>query len=764
MIPIIPGYKNNNFVILYKIFYLHFCAIENQTLNFMKVKNILLFSSLFAIATVVTAQDPWVYAKQATEAWPGATAKAALLLDDGVLSVGEIGLLDIMEGEVLMVKTDEAGNVLWEQSHDKPGHLEIVNRISQTADGGFLIATMLAPDYRPWFVKTDDAGNMIWQSAAWSDLLGENTASQTMAYQLPSGDIACVVANDVFRQLDIYTVDNATGNLISTTTHLYEDIIGLSLFSASTSDIVATTDGGFLFATRFGIPDTFYNQLTKIDAGLNIEDGSPIGMAIDNFFPAQININSDGSVIISGVKNTGFIGDNYQAAIATFNASYDYTGIEMVSGGLLHSNCGEITQTPSGNYKLIRYNYSGDFWDMAVGDYVEVVNLNASFIETDATSFNYAPYNTLEFITATADDQYITGGMAWTIGEPNYYLVIASGAGDEVPACIFNCVWPGDADNSGLTDMDDVLALGLGYGATGDMRDDMSIAWYAHSANDWATALPSGTNHKYTDCNGDGIINDGDTIAISNNFSFEHAVYTLKTTEGELPLSFAPTGALHIGLNTIPIVLGDAINSADAIYGLRFNIIVDGENIDATTIKVQFNDSFLGATNDLIYLSKTNAELATVYAVVAKTNQINASGYGEIGTLSFVVIDNIAGKADADNVQLSFENVKAIDVTNTELSILSTNTSIESPTDIQTIASNVFTISPNPVSGNEIQITTNESILAIGLYNSYGEKVLFSNDLNTKTLRLPELPMGQYLLQIQTNKGISSQKLVILGQ
>ena len=276
--------------------------------------------------------------------------------------------------------------------------------------------------------------------------------------------------------------------------------------------------------------------------------------------------------------------------------------------------------------------------------------------------------------------------------------------------------------------------------------------------------MPSGTNHKYADCNGDGIINDEDTTAISNNFSFEHAVYTLKTTEGDLPLTFAPAGPLSIGLNNIPIVLGDVLNSADAIYGLRFNIVVESENIDATSVKVQFNDSFLGSVNDLIYLSKTNADAATVYAAVAKTNQTNASGYGEIGTLSFVVIDNIAGKTETDNVLLSFENVKAIDVTNTALSIMSTNASIETPTGIQTINSNEFTISPNPVSGNEIHINTNESILAIVLYNSYGEKVSFSHDLNTKTLILPALQMRQYVLRVQTNKGISSQKLVILGQ
>ncbi|MFZ1633004.1 MAG: hypothetical protein WAT43_03965, partial [Chitinophagales bacterium] len=155
----------------------------------------ILFSALLAIATVAMAQDPWVYAKEAAAVWPGADAKAALVLGDGILTVGEAGLIDIMEGEVLMAKTDFAGNVLWEQSHDKPGSIEIVNRIAEVpSDGGFMISTLIGPSYRPWFLKTDASGNMVWESSSWSDLLGENTAAQTYAYQLPSGDIACVVA------------------------------------------------------------------------------------------------------------------------------------------------------------------------------------------------------------------------------------------------------------------------------------------------------------------------------------------------------------------------------------------------------------------------------------------------------------------------------------------------------------------------------------------------------------------------------------------
>lgn len=729
----------------------------------MRAMKSILFSALLAIATVAMAQDPWVYAKEASAVWPGADAKAALVLGDGILTVGEAGLIDIMEGEVLMTKTDFSGNVLWEQSHDKPGSIEIVNRIAEVpSDGGFLISTLIGPSYRPWFLKTDASGNMVWESSAWSDLLGENTAAQTYAYQLPSGDIACVVANDVFRQLNIYTVDNTTGNLISTTTHLYEDLIGLTVITASTGDIINTADGGFLFATRFGVPDTFYCDLIKMDAGLNLEERNTIGYATDNFFPTQININLDGSVLISGARNTGFFADNYQATIARCNTAYDFINFQNVSGGLLHSNCGDISQTPSGNYKLIRYNFSGDTWDMAVGDYVEIVHLNSALVETGTTVLDYAPYNAFEFVETLADDRYVTGGVAWTIGEPTYYLVIASGPGDVLPDCIFNCVWPGDADNSGLADMDDLLAIGLGYGATGDARDDMSIGWYGHNANDWATALPSGENHKYVDCNGDGIINDDDTTAVSANFSLAHAVYALKTTEGEVQLIFAPDGPLHIGENSIPILLGNATESVDAIYGIRFTAIVEGEDIDAASVKINFNNSFIGNVDDVLHLSKTSIDVAAAAGAVAKTDHNNASGYGQIGTLNFVVIDNIAGKTEGSPVSLRFENVKAIDVNDEELSIVANDVTVESPNAIVDENSNAIIIYPNPVTGNELNIADINQVKTIQLFNMYGQMVFSLNTITSSTIILPELANGQYVLEIQTATGKQAQILDIL--
>jgi hypothetical protein len=101
---------------------------------------------------------------------------------------------------------------------------------------------------------------------------------------------------------------------------------------------------------------------------------------------------------------------------------------------------------------MIRYNFSGDSYGDSPGDYMEIVTIPEWYDpETAAKTINYAPYNTLEVIKPY-NDGYIVGGTFWEIGLPSYFTIIASDDLENLPECIFNCVWPGDADNSGLTD------------------------------------------------------------------------------------------------------------------------------------------------------------------------------------------------------------------------------------------------------------------------------------------------------------------------
>ncbi|MBP9796863.1 MAG: hypothetical protein KBD42_12525, partial [Chitinophagales bacterium] len=87
----------------------------------------------------------WSYAKQGTPTWMGASAKDIYVDATGSVSLGEIGLIDIFEGEVYVVKHDLSGNVLWENSFDHPGTIEITERIAPVpSDGGFLLSSILA--------------------------------------------------------------------------------------------------------------------------------------------------------------------------------------------------------------------------------------------------------------------------------------------------------------------------------------------------------------------------------------------------------------------------------------------------------------------------------------------------------------------------------------------------------------------------------------------------------------------------------------------
>jgi len=731
--------------------------------------NYYLFAVLFLVSIFesLSAQS-WSYAKQGTLIWQGAIAKDIYTDDVSIVAVGDIGLIDIMEGEVYMVYFDTAGTVHWEQHHDKAGSIEISQHISPVpSDGGYLVSAILGDTYKPWFIKTDGNGNLLWSSDAWSDLLPENSASQTYVYQLPSGDIACINSYDVAGLIYINTVSNATGDLLSTTILDYHDLIypDYTYIFLNSSDIEGDGEGNFLLTWRYTCTDTTVSYIARINSAFVVERAEKLADVDDVFYPTNIAVNNDGDYLVTGISYAGgFFGDQYTSTIVTVPVVAGPATIIPTPGALFNSNSGDIKQLKTGDYKYIRYNYDGETYDPATGGYVEIVTLDISLAETSTQTINYTDYNTLEAIsTYGCGDKFIAGGMAWKIGIPSYYFLIASDIAGNIPACVFNCVWPGDADNDGFAFMDDLFAIGLGYGATGAARPDATNYWTAQNADEWATTLPDGTNHKYTDANGDGIISDDDTTAVSLNYTFSHAVNILRTEAGDIPLSFITDGSATIGLNTIPIVLGDAANMVDAIYGIRFNVAVDGEDIEPGSIKINFNDSWLLDADNYLQLTKNNGTDPNADGGAVRTDNTNASGYGEIGTLSFVVIDNIAGKGEAEEIEYRFENIRAINLEGEELSIVGISSTETNPTGINELNNITFIISPNPTS-NYFYLQTNSSIENISIFNITGNKLKeIKNAISELNyIDVNELSAGQYLVEVIADGNVSTQKLMII--
>ena len=67
----------------------------------------------------------------------------------------------------------------------------------------------------------------------------------------------------------------------------------------------------------------------------------------------------------------------------------------------------------------------------------------------------------------------------------------------------------------------DLLALGVDYGGIGIPRVLQDNGWYAHAAVNWGITRDT-LDFAYSDCNGDGIIDANDTLAINLNFSYSH--------------------------------------------------------------------------------------------------------------------------------------------------------------------------------------------------------------------------------------------------
>lgn len=84
-------------------------------------------------------------------------------------------------------------------------------------------------------------------------------------------------------------------------------------------------------------------------------------------------------------------------------------------------------------------------------------------------------------------------------------------------------VWPGDANSDGWADNLDVLEMGLHYTHAGAPRASTSNNWLSYFANNWIGTITNGKNVNHSDCNGDGTINDDDTLAIFNNYGLSHA-------------------------------------------------------------------------------------------------------------------------------------------------------------------------------------------------------------------------------------------------
>lgn len=326
-------------------------------------------------------------------------------------------------------------------------------------------------------------------------------------------------------------------------------------------------------------------------------------------------------------------------------------------------------------------------------------------------------------------DINVTGGASWFAGKNSSDL--GNNTGWFFASCdtAYKDVWPGDANSDFVANNFDILSIGLGFNETGSPRTNISNEWIAQPSVNWSSQFANGANINHADCNGDGIIDFNDTIAVNLNYGFTHnkKEEALKANATDPELRFVSTDTNFSPGATIDVELwaGDIDKKVKNLYGVAFDISYNANLIKTGTTTLSYPTSFIGTPkSSTIGFTKIDELNGIIHGAIVRTNHTNANGYGKIASMKLEVDESISA---IENLQLEIINYKAIDSAE---SIKTFNTPVIAftidPSFIKSTLPNIK-IFPNPNSGKFNIITTPNS--EIKIYNVLGN-VIYKRVLN----------------------------------
>ena len=663
-----------------------------------------------------------------------------------------------------VVKLDENGEQLWSYTPVGLGWTYgNANSVLPNDDGG--VSIFYNSDIGlPEIVTLDTDGALEWTTDAWA---GNYYIYGGQAVRLTDGRI--IIGGLADFEHTFYEV-GTDGSLLSSWTVAPDTGAAWlwSYFEYKEVGITATADGGFAYATG-----NYGNKIVyKFDSDLDLEYSTyiPWGIEWEYGYWNGLKTTADGGLLLSGSGADGL--GNYNGTVRKLNAEGSVEWATFLNHGSPYEEGAWAVELAGGNV----ISWSQDGGELSTAGWVldgetgaELGNIAIPIMAAPG-GFGETGMEVWD-VENTADGGYLIAGRQWLENFDQRFTVIKSNADGSFDDCIFNCVWPGDANNDGYADGSDLFEIGINYGATGTPREDMTIDWSGKLAAAWME--PDSVywyilnDLKWTDCDGNGTINDDDTTAVINNLGLDHPLNNTRLEGGEAPLYFAPaTDVLQIGLNEIPIMLGDDLTSIDEIYGITFTINVDADVIDAASLKINWDDSWMGNVGETLRLSKTFGDTKQVTGTIVRKDRANTSGDGQIGTLSIVVVDNISGKTDAEEVELSFVGVNAIKIDREVIPVAPQQKTMtaEENAGVENPLAEGLTIYPNPANDVVyIDNTSADAIVGIKITDLTGKVVYENNSTNgtSNSIDISALSAGNYLIEINRGSSLSTQALSI---
>ena len=326
-------------------------------------------------------------------------------------------------------------------------------------------------------------------------------------------------------------------------------------------------------------------------------------------------------------------------------------------------------------------------------------------------------------------------------------------------------VWPGDANSDGVADNLDILELALHYTQTGIPRAAGSNNWQSYYAHNWAGTITNGKNLNHSDCNGDGIIDDNDTLAIYTNYNLVHAFKQSTQTVTNPQLNIV-ADQLMVDKGTwgsSSVYLGDFSNTISNVNGVAFTINFDPSLIETNNLYIEYPVSFLNPSNQNLKFSRLDFNNGMLYTAISHTNNINGNGSGKVAIIHYKIKSSLATDVALNigllQVHKSSANGSLAPLTSNAASVTAIGASVglKEVADVTTIS-----VYPNPAK-NDITITSNLTLEKVELLNVTGQVIIAEKASGNKhQLQLSTLSNGVYYVAIHSNGvRVQHKKIVI---
>jgi hypothetical protein len=335
-----------------------------------------------------------------------------------------------------------------------------------------------------------------------------------------------------------------------------------------------------------------------------------------------------------------------------------------------------------------------------------------------------------------------------------------------LPTCTVgdSCVWPGDASNDGKGYMDDLFRIGYAFGSKGPSRILASNSWKPQACQAWGKNFPDGENYKFADCNGDGVIDSTDVIALSMNYGLTHAKSggSAPAAAGDPIMKIVFDQDTAIGGKTLSgkIYLGDSINPVNDVYGVALSLAFDPTIFDPNSFQFTLGNSDMGTLYELLALYKANGGKG-IDISVSRNTQTGKKVKKIFIDFKLVIADNLAGYTKEE---MKIENAFVVDSKLNPISINTQNGMIvlAQPTGIKykDITGDVK-LYPNPAN-NEIFVDMSRYTGAIihitDMQGKEMKSIAASSDQKIIKINIADLPQGMYIMDINTPDGHAVKK------